>query len=166
MPHEQVAAEVSGAALCKGLPSGVEAENHHIRPYEIAKVIAGGDSIDLGNRMLEIISIPGHTPDAIALWDRKNGLLWTGDSFYLGPIWLFADETDWEAYKMSISRIALLAPQLKTLLPAHNTPTADPSYLISLDEAIRKVDDKRVTPVIQGDGNKEYMFEGFSILTK
>ena len=52
----------------------------------------------LGDRLLEIIATPGHTPDAIALLDKQNGLLFTGDSFYVGPIWLFRPETDLDAY--------------------------------------------------------------------
>lgn len=164
MPREQVAAEVSEAALCNGLPAGVKAEDHHIRSFNITQLIDDGDSIDLGNRTLEIISIPGHTPDAIALLDRENGLLWTGDSYYAGPIWLFMPETDWEAYKNSVERIAKLAPSLKYLLPAHNTPLEDPSYLNALAEAVRKVDNGESIPKKQKDGNIEFEFEHFSLL--
>ncbi|MFK8053367.1 MAG: MBL fold metallo-hydrolase, partial [Woeseiaceae bacterium] len=126
MSHEQVAEEVSAAALCKGLPDGLKAEDYRIKPFTISDVIADGDTIDIGGRLLEVLLIPGHTTDSIAMLDRQAGLLWTGDSFYAGPIWLYADETDFDTYRRSLVRLAALVPSLKRLLPAHNTPSAAP----------------------------------------
>lgn len=164
VPHERVVEEVSAAALCKGLPDGVVADEHYIRGYEIDVEVDDGFVIDLGNRKLEIISIPGHTPDAIALLDRENGLLWTGDSYYAGPIWLFMPETDWNAYKNSVEKIAELAPSLKYVLPAHNTPLEDASVLVALAEAVRKVDGGESAPKEQKDGNLLFEFQNFSLL--
>lgn len=134
---DEIGMEVSPQALCKALPAGVTRENHRSRPYTISGTVAEGDIIDLGNRQLEILHIPGHTDDAIALLDEANGLLWTGDSFYEGPIWLYAPETDLAAYRKSLARIASLAPQLSALLPAHNTPIASPELLT---QALRDFD--------------------------
>lgn len=39
-----------------------------------------GDVIDLGDRKLDVIWIPGHTPGAIALFDRTTGILLSGDA--------------------------------------------------------------------------------------
>ncbi|QDS72519.1 hypothetical protein FKW77_000151 [Venturia effusa] len=44
--------------------------------------------LDLGSRKLDVIPLPGHTPDAIAIYDRQTGLLLTGDSVYPGRIYL------------------------------------------------------------------------------
>nr|MCR5178683.1 MBL fold metallo-hydrolase [Lachnospiraceae bacterium] len=38
-----------------------------------------GDVIDLGDRPLRIIDIPGHTPGSIAILDEKNRVLISGD---------------------------------------------------------------------------------------
>jgi len=43
--------------------------------------IEEGFVYDLGGRTLEVFSIPDHTPDGIALLDRKERLLFTGDEF-------------------------------------------------------------------------------------
>jgi glyoxylase-like metal-dependent hydrolase (beta-lactamase superfamily II) len=162
--HEQVASEVSPEALCKPLPEGVKAEDHHIRPYEVDEVVSEGSMIDMGSRRLKVISIPGHTPDAIGLLDEENGLLWTGDTFYKGPIWLFADETDLPAYRNSIARLAALAPSLRHLLPAHNTPLADPRLLILLNKALKDIDDGTAKGILNKDGRRVYEFGEFSIL--
>ncbi len=162
--HEQVKEEVSPAALCKALPQGVKAEDHLIRPYEIDQVVDEGSVIDMGNRKLKIISIPGHTPDAIGLIDEENGLLWTGDTFYKGPIWLFAEETDLPAYRNSIARLSSLAPSLRYLLPAHNTPLADPLLLQALDKALSEIETGEAQGTVNQDGRMVYEFKDFSIL--
>jgi len=58
---------------------------------EIAR-LAGPNTrrIDLGGRSLEVLHVPGHAPDAIALRDEAHGLLFTGDTFYEGPIYVFS----------------------------------------------------------------------------
>ncbi len=164
LPHERVAEEVSADALCKPLPEGVIAQNHHIRPYEIDEYVAEGYKIDLGSRILEVIAIPGHTPDAIGLWDKENGLLWTGDTFYQGAIWLFAKETNLAAYKNSIQRLASISPTLKHLLPAHNTPLVEPSMLVELNTALSEIEKGTVKGVDSTHGRVNYTFENFTIL--
>src|SRR5580692_7145616 len=42
--------------------------------------------IDLGNRIIDIIPIPGHDVASIALYDRLTGNLMTGDSLYPGRL--------------------------------------------------------------------------------
>ncbi len=42
--------------------------------------IEGGDTIDLGDRVLDVIHIPGHTPGSILLFDRKTQILISGDT--------------------------------------------------------------------------------------
>ncbi|MDH4059153.1 MAG: MBL fold metallo-hydrolase [Cyclobacteriaceae bacterium] len=166
LSHEQVAEEVSDGALCKGLPPGVIAKDHQIRPYAITEIIEDGSVIDLGSRQLEVLSVPGHTPDAIALLDRKNGLLWTGDTFYAGPVWLFAEETNWEAYKNSVNRLAELSSSLAYLLPAHNLPLVQPDKLLDLREAVQKIETGELKPVNKDDGKVEYIIKDFSILAE
>jgi len=107
---EQIKIEASPDALCKGLPDGVTQENHRIHAYSITDGIEDGDIIDLGDRKLEVLLIPGHTDDALALLERDSGFLWTGDSFYEGPIWLYFPETDLVAYKKSLNRLVALVP--------------------------------------------------------
>ncbi|MFZ1805927.1 MAG: MBL fold metallo-hydrolase [Cyclobacteriaceae bacterium] len=164
LPHERVAEEVSSEALCKPLPEGVVAEEHVIRPYEIDEYVAEGFTLDLGNRLVEVISIPGHTPDAIGLWDKENGLLWTGDTFYQGAIWLFAKETNLDDYKHSIKRLAEISKSLKHLLPAHNVPLVEPTLLVELDDALGQIENDKVKGSDIKNGRIRYTFDHFTIL--
>jgi hydroxyacylglutathione hydrolase len=48
--------------------------------------------IDLGGRILDLIPIPGHDVAGIALYDRRTGVLLTGDSVYPGRLYVGAAE--------------------------------------------------------------------------
>ena len=127
-PNSNIRIEVSPEALCLPPPSGVSEETHIGKGYTISTFIEDGHVINLGDRSLEVMLIPGHTPDAIALFDKDAGLLWTGDSFYAGPIWLYAPETDLEQYRDSLRHL-ISVEGVKWLLPAHNTPLVKPEVL-------------------------------------
>ncbi|HTS07391.1 MAG TPA: MBL fold metallo-hydrolase [Candidatus Eisenbacteria bacterium] len=115
-----------------------------------------GETIDLGGRSLNVIATPGHTPDAISLLDRANGLLFTGDTYYPAPIWLFRPETDLDAYGRSIRRLAALAPQVKLVLGAHNVPVAKPTVLTELVSSFDVVRAGKVVPTPDSPGRVRY----------
>ncbi len=150
--------------LCGPLPPGVTPETYRIRPWKASRPVAEGERIALGGRTLEVLLTPGHTPDSLCLLDRANRLLFTGDTFYLGPIYLYVPETDADAYAASVSRLARLVPQLDLVLPGHNIPVAEPRYLSRLQKALADVKAGAVQPVL-ADGYAEYRFDGFSLLT-
>jgi glyoxylase-like metal-dependent hydrolase (beta-lactamase superfamily II) len=150
--------------VCGALPAGVSRESYRIHAWKATRAVHDGDRLSLGGRTLEVIVTPGHTPDSLCLLDRGNRLLFTGDTFYLGPIYLYVAETDVAAYEHSIDRLAKLAPQLDLLLPAHNVPVAEPKSLPRLREALADVKAGRIAPTPTPDGYREYRFEGFSLL--
>ena len=48
------------------------------------RLVEEGDAIDLGDRMFEVLHLPGHTDGSIGLWDAANGTLFSGDAVYAG----------------------------------------------------------------------------------
>ncbi len=156
--NKDIKIEVSEEALCRELPAGVSKSSHIGRAFSVTKFIKDGDKIDLGNRELEVLHLPGHTPDAIALIDRQQGLLWTGDSYYSGPIWLFAPETDLDAYAKSIDRLIAELPNIKALLPAHNTPWVEPDVLPRVAKYLKLMLKGKSIKVDQGYGMIEHKF--------
>lgn len=164
--NETVTMEASPEALCKGLPEGITQATHRIKPFVITGTVQEGDVIDLGGRRLEVLRVPGHTDDAIVLLERESGFLWTGDTFYEGPVWLYFPETDLAAYRQSIARLASLAPTLTALFPAHNTPRANPDLLIKAQQAFELVLEGKATPVPTWEGVVTFEFEGFGFLMR
>ena len=57
--------------------------------------------VDLGGRMLDIVPIPGHDKYAIALYDRKTGIVLTGDNLYPGRLYI----PDFPTYQASTERL-------------------------------------------------------------
>jgi len=56
---------------------------------------------DLGDRVVDIIPIPGHQEASIAIYDRRTGILLTGDTLYPGRLYV----RDAAAYARSIERL-------------------------------------------------------------
>jgi len=164
--REDAQAEIAPDQLCGDLPKGFNPQTYVTKPWKISRSIHDGFKIDLGGRTLEILSTPGHTPDAISLIDRANRLLFTGDTYYPAPIWLFRPETDFEAYVASVKRLAALTPQLKLVLGAHNIPVASPDVLPRLAAAIQSVLAGNVPPKTVDGGKSLYTTDGISFLLK
>jgi glyoxylase-like metal-dependent hydrolase (beta-lactamase superfamily II) len=157
-------AEIAPGEICGDLPASFDRQAYATRPWKIAESHRDGDRIDLGGRSIEILATPGHTPDAICLFDRERGLLFTGDTYYPAPIWLFRPETDLPAYDASVRRLAAMAPQVKLVLGAHNVPVAQPSVLPRLVVAFEKVRDGKVQSSPDSTDRVIYKVDGFSFL--
>ncbi len=164
--REDAQAEVTPDQICGTLPRGFDAKAYVTRPWKITKYVHDGERIDLGGRTLEIIATPRHTPDAISLIDRTNGLLFTGDTYYPAPIWLFRPETDLDAYAKSIRRLAALAPQIKIVLGAHNIPVAQPAILAQLVSAFDVMRAGKVRATPDSPGKVLYKVDGISFLMR
>lgn len=159
-------AELAPGNVCGALPANFDAKVYSTRAWHITHWIHGGDKLVLGGRTLEIIATPGHTPDAICLLDRANGLLFTGDTFYPGTIWLYRPETDLDAYGRSVERLAALASHLHELLCAHNEPIADPSVLPKLAAAFHHVRAGKIPSSPAGPGRVIYRVGSISFLMR
>jgi hydroxyacylglutathione hydrolase len=84
---------MSGVRVVAGTPDAV-ATFFRIKdwPREIAQY-------DLGDRVVDIVPIPGHQQGSIALYDRRSGILLTGDTLYPGRLYVrdsraFIDSVD------------------------------------------------------------------------
>ena len=153
-------AEITSDQICGVLPKGFDSKAYATRPWKITAYTHDGD------RILEVIATPGHTPDAISLLDRAKGLLLTGDTYYPGPIWLFRPETDLDAYAASIRRLAALAPQVKVIMGAHNIPVASPTVLPRLVTAFDVVRAGKVRPSPDSPGKVLYKVDDISFLMR
>jgi len=88
---------VSTKVIAPDLASVIEGYSLQSWPNETAVLDLGG------SRLLDIIPLPGHTPDAIVVYDRQTGLLLTGDSVYPGR--LFIPQSQIRTFKESHSRL-------------------------------------------------------------
>lgn len=84
-------------------------------------------TLDLGNRELTILAIPGHHRTHIAVYDPRTEILYTGDTLYPGRLYAF-DYTD---FLRSVDRLATFAEhhRIRHVVGSHiemtNTPGKD-----------------------------------------
>ena len=84
-------------------------------------------TIDLGARVLDVLAIPGHEAQHIAIYDRKTGVLFTGDTLYPGLLFI----NDWATYRTSVKRLAQFASShpISYVLGAHVEMTSTPKQV-------------------------------------
>jgi len=61
---------------------GFDPAAYMVAPATPTLRLQDGDQIDLGDRCLQVLHLPGHSPGSIALWDEKEGALFSGDVVY------------------------------------------------------------------------------------
>ena len=64
---------------------GYSAASYRMRGAAPTILFEDGDWVDLGNRRIEIIHVPGMTPGSIALWEEATGSLFTSDTLFDDP---------------------------------------------------------------------------------
>ncbi|MFE7532536.1 MBL fold metallo-hydrolase [Kitasatospora sp. NPDC057542] len=55
---------------------------YRLRPARVSRHLTDGDTIDLGDRQLTVLHLPGHSPGSIALYDARTQTLFSGDVVY------------------------------------------------------------------------------------
>lgn len=65
---------------------GFEAESWVMQSAPLTRELDEGDVIDLGDRALKVLHLPGHSPGSIALWEGATGTLFSGDTIYDGDL--------------------------------------------------------------------------------
>jgi glyoxylase-like metal-dependent hydrolase (beta-lactamase superfamily II) len=92
--------------------------------FGIASWPDGKGQIDLGNRLVDVLPIPGHDKLSLAYYDRQTGVLFTGDSLYPGRLYV----ADFQAFVRSTDRmVEFTRGKIVThLLGCHIEQTATP----------------------------------------
>ena len=62
----------------------------------------GVASLDLGDRLIEVLPIPGHNENSIVLFDHRTRILLSGDTMIRGKI----NVTDLTAFRQSVARLS------------------------------------------------------------
>ena len=150
----------------KYIPKDFNPKNYRIHPFQINEYVKEGDRIDLGQAQeLQVISTPGHAPDSISFLDKKQRLLFVGDTFYQGPILLYRPETNLQDYLKSLEKLAKISTMVDLVLPGHNIPNVEPKLLIKAAKAMQEVMNGKSIPKKTDDGiYNEYSYGEFSFV--
>jgi glyoxylase-like metal-dependent hydrolase (beta-lactamase superfamily II) len=88
--------------------AGWHVSGYRVRPAPLSRAIQEGDTIDLGDRVLSVLHLPGHSPGSIGLYDERNGVLFAGDAVYDGELIDDLGHSNADDYCATMERLARL----------------------------------------------------------
>lgn len=156
---------IEGDYVWKPLPEGVDPESWSVQPATPSRLLKDGEMIDLGDRTLEVIATPGHSPGSVCYLDPANRLLFTGDHFYPGPLYAHAEDVNLDDYLASNDKLSSRIAEYDHVLPGHNEPWVGAEVIPRLSQAFRTIFEGR-GKFSQDEGLRRYQFEGFDILIR
>ncbi|MHB9801259.1 MBL fold metallo-hydrolase [Pseudomonas sp. MT3] len=78
---------------------------YRVKAAPATRTIDEGDVLDLGDRTLQVLHTPGHSPGGISLWEEKTRTLFSGDIIYDGPLIEDAYHSNLDDYARSLARL-------------------------------------------------------------
>ncbi len=156
---------ITGESIWKPLPRGFDAAAWEIPPVKPSHLLEDGSIIDLGERTLEVIYTPGHSPGSICFLDKHNRILFTGDTFFPGPLYAYPEDVDIDDYITSIDKLKSRLDEYDYLCSGHNDPWVHNDVITRVADAFQEI--------MAGEGDykqdgdlRRYYFNGFDILIR
>jgi len=163
--NEKLRPSLIGDSIWKALPETIDPVTWSIPPVNPTLVFEDGFIFELGGRTLEVLYTPGHSPGSVCLLDRKNRILFTGDTYFPGPLYAHPEDVNIADYIASIQKMETLLAEYDYVCSGHNDPWVK-------SEVIQRVS-KAFGDILSGSGTYEedrglrrYFFKGFDILIR
>ncbi|MDE6837028.1 MAG: MBL fold metallo-hydrolase [Acutalibacter sp.] len=159
---EEVYAGPGAEATMKKAFSPEMQEDFNKKPFPDYQVhtVREGHVFDLGGRQLEVIEIPAHHESSIALLDRSNRALYSGDELEAGQVLLFVRNELLPLKEVVTNHMANMNKlkahwdEFDIIYPAHNGPGLHKSYIddyIALAQHVL-AGDAQIMPDLAGFG--------------
>jgi len=133
------------------LPPKFDLEHYQILPSNITRILDSNETIDLGNRRIKILHTPGETPGSVCLQDLDKNILFTGDIFYPGTLWLHRIENDLRLYLQTMEKLCLLESKLEFICPGHNEVKVENDIICEVLHSLMSIFQKKEVPRRNGE---------------
>jgi glyoxylase-like metal-dependent hydrolase (beta-lactamase superfamily II) len=164
--NSRLLSSITGDSIWKPLPEELDPATWKIPPVSPTQLLKDGEIIDLGGgRKLEVIYTPGHSPGSVCLLDQKNRLLFTGDTFFPGPLYAYPEDVDIDLYMASLDRLNERLEEYDFLCSGHNDPWVKSEVIPRVVQAFKTVMAGKGDYKQDGD-LRRYYFAGFDILIR
>ncbi|MFK4341070.1 MULTISPECIES: MBL fold metallo-hydrolase [unclassified Paenibacillus] len=124
------------------------------------KFVKEGDTFDLGDKVLEIIHLPGHSYGCIALLDSDNKDLFSGDMVTRHNIWYFLPSDEQAPFSMAVDSYLKLKArinEIENIFPAHGPFPIDNSVIDHLLDSLNDMkENSKDDPYFESFAGKGY----------
>ena len=112
----------------------------NVRFPDVKKVdITDGEIIELGDRPLKLIHIPGHTAGSVAILDVNRRVLYSGDSVQTGHIYMFGAKREPDKFEASLDKLIDMEDEYDNIYPSHGDHQIPKDYVRKVKDAWKRV---------------------------
>lgn len=101
--------------------------------------LTDGMTLSLGERDVEIISVPGHTAGSVALLDKRDRALIAGDSVQTEHIYMFGPSRRCEAFEGSLEKLLSRRGDYDTVYASHGESVLPATHVQKVLDAWRQL---------------------------
>jgi hypothetical protein len=136
-PPEELSGYDPPASLLDAIPhEGFDLGAYAVASVAPTRIVDEGDEIDLGDRRITVLHLPGHTPGEIGLWEEATRTLFSGDCVYESGILLDElPESNIADYVRSMERLREVP--LRIVHGGHDDSFGRPRLLELIDGYVR-----------------------------
>ena len=116
------------------------------------RVLSDGDWLDLGNRKIQVVHTPGHSPGHCCFYDPEREYLFSGDLIYKGCLYAFYPTTDPQLFYHSVKRVQEY--KISRILPGHHQLNIPVSLINEIEAGFAQIE--RSGKLKQGNGLFEF----------
>ena len=110
-------------------PEKLENNVSSVKVRKKPELMALPAQINLGGRVLEVFHTPGHTKGSVCFYDRKNEILFSGDTVCsMGVMLNFPESVPVEEFMQSIDFLREKTGKCEQIYPGHHKVPLDDSY--------------------------------------
>ena len=108
--------------------------------------IHDGCKIDIGGNELEVIHTPGHTQGSVCILDKKDRILFSGDTIS-SHVWLFLKESaDVKTYAAGISKVIARKSEFDGIVSGHSAAVFKTTLLEKVLHCAQNIDVSKSVP--------------------
>lgn len=102
-----------GESFLEALPApDFDPRAYRLQGATATATVEDGEILDLGDRRLEVLHLPGHAPGQVGLWEAATGTLFGADALYDGPLIHDAPGMNVADFAATLRRLAALPVQV------------------------------------------------------
>lgn len=150
--HSSAGGQKSLTMLPCDFPADFDIEDYQIFQGVPQRILHDGDWLDLGERRIQVIHTPGHSPGHSCFYEPERGYLYSGDLIYKGCLYAFYPTTDPRLFYESVRRVNNYP--IAKILPGHHQLDIPVSMMDEIEDGFAQIE--RSGLLRQGNGTFEF----------